>query len=29
VLDQTRQMRVSPSVFNTGADIDRLLEALR
>jgi selenocysteine lyase/cysteine desulfurase len=28
VLDQTRQMRVSPSVFNIGADIDRLLEAL-
>jgi selenocysteine lyase/cysteine desulfurase len=28
VLDQTRQMRVSPSVFNTRADVDRLLEAL-
>jgi selenocysteine lyase/cysteine desulfurase len=28
VLDQTRQMRVSPSVFNTGADVGRLIEAL-
>jgi selenocysteine lyase/cysteine desulfurase len=28
VLDQTRQMRVSPSVFNTQADVDRLIEAL-
>jgi selenocysteine lyase/cysteine desulfurase len=28
VLGETRQMRVSPSVFNTEADVDRLLEAL-